>query len=197
MIEVVPFSEALAVIGLQLNQPLPPEKLRAFHAALGVETNPDEWWAFCATAVRRFGWRFMPSVPELLDALEVHRGRAPLAVEATRAYERVLDSRTYTPEGGGTWVYSTVVKQCGVAAGVAFLAAGGNEAFTTTFGEDRRRERFVQAYTAEARACPAGRLPAVGAAPALPPGAFFSREEAGKVLEKLEAMAAALPPKEG
>lgn len=201
MIDLSSFTVGLGAIALQLNQAATVEKIRAYHEILGPETTPDEWLAFVRgtptiqPAVKRFGWRFLPAVPELLDALEVHRGRESLGVEAVRAYERVLATRTYTVDGEAVWVYRQVIEVCGVAAGIAFLAAGGGEAFRTTYGEDRRRERFIAAYTAEARSAPAGRLGA--AAPlALGDGAPIPVEDAKRIIQQIEARAAALPKEE-
>jgi len=198
MIDLASFTVGLGTIALQLNQAVPEDKFQAFHLALERETDPDEWALFVAGdavspgAVKRFGWKWMPTVPELLDALQVYRGREPLTVEATRAYERVLGARRYTPEGGGAWVYRDVIEQCGVAAGVAFLAAGGHEAFQTTRQEERRREAFVEAYMAEARAAPAGRLTIPGLLAQIAGGAI-SADDAKRLVSEIEKRAAELP----
>lgn len=203
MIELSEFTRGLGVIALQLNQALQEDKIRAYFLALQSETTAEEWEGFVhgipghlAPAVKRHGWRFMPAVPELLDALERYRGRPPLDVEATQAYERVLAARTYTPEGGATWVYRDVIDLCGVAAGVAFLAAGGNEAFRTTYQEEQRRARFAAAYVAEARSAPAGRLGPARDALAAGQAGSITAEAARQIIGEIERRAADLPAEE-
>jgi hypothetical protein len=52
----------------------------AYHHDLRDETEPEEWAAFVAVAVKRYRWEFFPSVPKLLEALEEFRAsRAPVA----------------------------------------------------------------------------------------------------------------------
>lgn len=157
MVDLARFSVGLSVIAMQLNQPMGEAKIAAFHMALEDETDSQEWVAFCRVAARRFGWKFLPSVPDLLDALREFRGEPALEPEAAKAYEAVIASGVYTAEGT-TWSYREVEKRCGRAAAEAFLEAGGHHAFAGTWGEDRRRERFIAAYVPAARAQPAARL---------------------------------------
>lgn len=78
--------------------------------------------------------------------------------EAATAYDRVLASGVYTAEGGTTWSYRSIAAACGRAAAEAFLAAGGDSAFRSTFRESDRRERFLAAYQQAAREAPSSRL---------------------------------------
>lgn len=157
MIDRATFTGGLAVIALQLNKPAEQALLDAYHLAFRDETSPEEWGAFFPGAVKRFGWRFLPTVPELLDALREFRGLPNLDAEAVAAYERVTAAGQYTPEGT-TWSFRTVLQACGRAAAEAFLEAGGHNAFATTYREDQRRERFMAAYRAAARDDESARL---------------------------------------
>lgn len=163
MIDKGPFVVGLGAIGLQLNQPVAEDVLNAYWLAFRDETDAAEWQAFCAVAVKRSSWTFLPGVPALLDALREARGYQGLEAEATTAYDRVLNAGTYSPEGGTTWIYREIRAKCGPAAAEAFLAAGGHSAFATTYGEQKRHDRFVAAYVQAARAEPRSRI--LGPAP--------------------------------
>lgn len=195
MIEETEFGSGLGVIALQLNKPITPQVIRAYHAALERATDADEWAAFSRVAALRFGWQFLPTVPQLHDALLEFRGEPPLQLEATTAYEQVLDAGEYAPEGGTSWTYRHVLQVCGRAAADAFLAAGGHHAFATTWDEEKRRERFVAEYAVVARTAPADRLLPAGAVLALPSGIDIpsnprlSQDEAEKVIERVRAIA--------
>jgi hypothetical protein len=155
------FSAGLRVIGEQLQKPVSASTQAAYFAALAEETNADEWARFVLAAPKRYGWEFLPTVPKLLDALRSFRGERPVDIEAAEAYERVMASGTYKPEGGTTWNYRTVAEKCGRAAAEAFLAAGGPEAFRVTneqWNHDKRRNAFVAAYQQAAREEPSARL---------------------------------------
>ena len=158
MIDRATFTAGLGTIAIQLNKPAAEDTLNAYFAALEDETTPDEWVAFVKVAVKRWAWPFLPTVPELLDALREFRGETPLEVEAAAAYDRVLNSSGYSPEGGATWTWRSIEAKCGRAAADAFLEAGGHHAFATTWDESKRRERFLAAYVQTARAQPALRL---------------------------------------
>ena len=111
-------------------------------------------------------------------------GAAPLDQEAVQAYERILEAGTYTPEGGTSWTFRGVRDGCGVAAAEAFIAAGGNAAFVTSWDEAKRRERFIAAYAETARCAPETRLlPAGKEQKALPAGDHYvaAGEAAGLV----------------
>lgn len=143
-------------------------RFNAYYLALAEESDAMEWAAFTRVAAKRSGWKFIPSLPELLDALRVFRGGPPLLElqgEASDAYERVISASTYTAEGGASWNYRTVAERCGKAAADAFLAAGGHHAFATTWDEAKRRERFIAAYQETAREIPDARLLPPGDAP--------------------------------
>lgn len=167
MIDRKAFARGFGVVALQLGQALDQPKVDAYYAALFDETDPEQWFEFCAVAAKRRGWRFLPGVTELLDALREFRGEPRLDSEAADAYERVLESGEYNPEGGTRWNYRAVLARCGRAAAEAFLAAGGHSAFATTWDESKRRERFTAAYQTEAREVPANRL--------LPPAPMVDR----------------------
>lgn len=191
MIDAAPFYAGLAVIGLQLNQPVGKDAQKAYFLAMADETTCEEWEAFVAVAAKRFGWRFLPSVPALLDALREFRGLPSLDAEATLAYESVMKAGIYTPEGGTTWTYRGVREACGDAAAEAFLAAGGSDAFARTWDEAKRQQRFLAAYVAAAREEPAGRLPSVGSQPALPEARPRpSASEAAEMLREIQRRAA-------
>lgn len=167
----------------------------AYHLAMREETDAVEWQAFTAGAVKRFGWKFLPTVPDLIDALHVFRGAEPVDREAVAAYDRVLEAGTYSAEGGTVWNYRTVAERCGRAAADAFLAAGGHHAFATTWDEAKRRERFLAAYQEAARSMPADRLlPAGAEAKQLPPpAADLPPEQAREVLRKIIDLAPESP----
>lgn len=201
MIDQAAFGAGLGVIALQLNKPITPAGIKAYHAAFEYETDPVEWEAFSRVAVVRSGWTFLPTVAELRDALEEFRGAAPLKREATSAYEAVQNAGEYQPESGTQWSYRGVLEKCGRAAAEAYLAAGGHAAFSSTWKEDVRRAEFIAAYTVAARQAPADRLLPAGAAPlALPAGEMAappSREEAARVVARLRDLVgveAAPPP---
>lgn len=158
MIERLAFTGNLAKLALQLNRPAEKQLLDAYHEAMMDETEPEEWREFCRLGPKRFGWKFLPSVPELVDALREFRGLPSLESEATEAYERVREASGYSPESGSVWTFRGVLKDCGRAAAEAFLEAGGHHAFATTWDESKRRERFIGAYCQVARAEPDLRL---------------------------------------
>lgn len=194
MIEQGPFGAGLGVIALQLNKPINEPVIMAYHVAFEGRTDPDEWVRFCEGAALRFGWMFLPTVPELHDALQEFRGAPPLAVEATEAYEQVLVAGEYAPESGTVWTYRRVLETCGRAAADAFLAAGGNAAFATTWDEAKRRERFLAEYVVVARQVPADRLLPAGAVLALPsgdpqPNTPMSQAEIEKAIERVRTIA--------
>jgi hypothetical protein len=153
--------------------------------ALGPQTTADEWRALTLAAVASGRFRYFPTVRELLDALREHRGERAPEVEATDAYERVLGCGTYTAEGGTSWTFRAVKEACGVAAAEAFLAAGGDSAFRTTWDEAKRRERFTRAYAEAVRCDASTRLLPAGPTRALASGEERgdpSREDAGRLL---------------
>lgn len=168
--------------------------LEVYTEALCYQTDTAEWAAFMRQTIDTgcLGSRFLPSVPDLLDALREFRGLPALGGEAAQAYDRVLEARTYSPEGGASWNYRSVKTACGPAAAEAFLEAGGHHAFATTWDESKRRERFIAAYTVAARAVPHGRLLPAGRVPiALPaaPDEPAGQLEAEEVLRQVEARA--------
>jgi len=157
------FTVGLCSIGLRIHQAVDDATQAAYWVDFEGETSPEEWAEFCRVVVRRFRWRFLPSTPELLDALREFRGgpsNGELQAEAVTAYERVLDASTYSLEAGAMWSYRTVAEKCGKAAADALVAAGGHNAFATTWDEAKRRERFIAAYTERAKESPALRLAA-------------------------------------
>lgn len=192
MITYDDFVAGLGMIALKLNQPLGDPKAIAYHEDFEDETDPMEWSAFTRIAVRRFGWKFIPSVPELLDALREFRGAPPLDQEAAQRYEDVIAAGVYTAEGGTTWNYRTVLERCGKAAADAFLAAGGHHAFASSWDEAKRRERFLAAYRAEARALPASRLIEGGKEPRLIEAEVTSSAAAGEPALTAEQARAAM-----
>jgi hypothetical protein len=204
VIGIVEFGAGLGVIALQVRHSLQPAEIDAFHAALGERTTAAEWLAFCRAAAVRFGWKFLPTVGEVADALHEFRGAPPLEAEAATAYERVLAAGTYTPEGGTSWNWRDVVARCGKAAAFAFLEAGGHHAFASSYRESDRRERFVRAYVEAGRERPAERLlPAgAGSSPALPAGEEpLSEHEAAQAMRRIRELAGVAPerpkPKDG
>lgn len=178
----------------QLGQAATKERIDAFYLGLAEESNDEEWAEFTRVAPKRFGWRFLPSVPDLMDALAEFRGEPNVNVEASEAYERVLGSGTYTAEAGTIWSQRTVSEKCGRVAAEAFMAAGGPNAFATSWDEAKRRERFMAAYRETARDRPSDRLlPAPAVAGLLPvPAGHEAPEitdtEAKGFLEKLREL---------
>ena len=159
MIERAEFAEGLAKIGIAVRQPADAATMAVYHDVLGARTNAEEWrrfvlWALCASR-----WTWFPKLSEIQDALRAFRGERPLSAEANQAYERVLRSGVYSPEAGTSWTFRGIRDRCGEAAAEAFLAAGGNAAFETTWDEAKRRERFIAAYSEAVRENPATALP--------------------------------------
>ncbi len=192
MISYDDFVRGLGMVALKLNQPLADPTAIAYHEDFEQETDPPEWEAFTRVAARRFGWRFLPSVPELLDALREFRGAPPIDQEAAQAYEAVIAAGVYAPEGGTTWSYRAVTERCGKAAADAFLAAGGHHAFASSWDEAKRRERFLAAYRTEARALPASRLIEGGKEPKLIEAEVTSSAAAGEPALTAEQARAAM-----
>lgn len=194
MIDLVTFTGGLSVMALQLNQPATAELLKAYHMGLEDETTPEEWRAFIRVAPKRYGWKFLPTVPQIADALAEFRGQPSLEVEASEAYQRVLESGTYTAEAGTVWSQRAVSDKCGRAAAEAFMAAGGPQAFASSWDESRRRERFFAAYRESARDRPADRLLPAGDEQKLLPvpagheAPEFTKSEAKGFLDKLREL---------
>jgi hypothetical protein len=190
VIDSLEFSKGIGTIAVQVRHPLSPQESDAFFLAFEHETDAPEWSAFCATAAIRHGWRFLPGVVELLDALRLFRGETPLHVEAVEAYERVVASGEPSTQGGTNWSWRAVARSCGPAAARAFLAAGGHNAFATSWNEGKRREFFVLSYVQEARAEPSSRLlPAGPTMLALPasPDSPIGEQEAAALVERVRA----------
>lgn len=187
MIEFEPFVAGLTKIGLALKQPYGAASLTVYHDILGTQTDAEEWPRFVHWALKTSRWTpHTPDVPQIQAALREYRGARPLMAEATEAYEQVLASGIYTPEGGTTWNYRTVKERCGQAAAEAFLAAGAHSAFATTWNEDKRRERFVAVYSEAVRENPANALPS-GGTKALPAARLeLTKDEAKETLRRLE-----------
>jgi hypothetical protein len=189
VIDRLTFTGGLAIMALQLNKPAEQALLDAYHLGLASETDSQEWGAFFPVAVKRFGWKFLPTVPELLDALREFRGQPSLDAEAVAAYERVIEAGVYNAEGGTSWSFRSVLDGCGKAAAEAFLEAGGHNAFASTFRESDRRERFIAAYREVSRCDESARLLPPGPVKALPPAEEpFRREEAAAILEKVSGL---------
>lgn len=198
MIEFEPFVIGLTKIGIALRKPYDPASLTVYHDVIGPRTNADEWERFVAWALAADRWRiFTPTVPDLQDALREFRGQRPVLVEATEAYDRVIAAGVYSPEGGTSWNYRAIKESCGDAAAEAFLAAGGNSAFATTWGEDKRRERFVSGYSEAVREEPmAALLPAGPTKLLAAPVVEASREEAVSVIGRLRELTGMVPASE-
>lgn len=193
MIEFEAFVEGLTKIGVALKQPYGAASLTVYHDVIGPHTDGEEWPRFVAWALASQRWPTLsPNVPALQEALREFRGQRPMLSEATEAYERVIAAGVYTPEGGTTWNYRAIREACGDAAAEAFLAAGGNSAFATTWNEDKRRERFVAMYAEAVREEPAAALLPAAPVKALPPVEDEpTREEAAEVLRKLREIVGA------
>jgi hypothetical protein len=197
LIEPEPFAAGLTRIGLSVRQAYTAEEQHVFFDALAPQTSAEEWARFARETVAAGRWtRFLPTVAELLDALEEFRGKPPLEAEAAIAYERVIQAASYTAEAGSSWNFRDVRERCGAAAARAFLEAGGHHAFATTWDESKRRARFVAAYVAEARERPAERLLPEGDAPkTLPAGEpLLSEHEAARLMRRIREMAGSREP---
>lgn len=194
MIRFEHFAVGLTKIGIALKQPYDAASMAVYHDILGSQTDHFEWQRFVQWALKVERWpTFAPKLPEIQEALRIFRGARPMLEEASDAYHRVLEAGIYSAEGGTSWNYRAIKQSCGDAAAEAFLAAGGNSAFVTTFDEAKRRERFVAAYAGAVREEPAAALLPAGppgeSAKALPLGEEPpTREEAAAVVEKLRGM---------
>jgi hypothetical protein len=190
VIEFEPFVAGLVRIGVATGKAPDQAMFEVYFLGLQRHVTADEWDHFTRWAIDPVRWLFFPKLRELQDALREFRGERPLLVEATAAYDRVLEAGTYTPEGGTTWDYRSIRERCGEAAAEAFLAAGGNQAFGNTFRESDRRERFVAAYGEAVRESPDAKLLPAGPVLALPPAvAPPTRAEAVSVIERLQEIA--------
>ena len=185
------FVKGLTRVAVACRMTLDDATVEVYADALMHQSTAEEWDTFTRAAVASGRFRFFPTVAELVDALNEHRGGRPLEVEAGLAYERTLAAGTYTPQGGRTWTFRGVVSCCGEAAAEAFMAAGGHSAFATTWDEAKRRERFGRAYVAAVRAEPSARLlPDPSDERALPTGEHEpTLEEARDILRKIDAKA--------
>jgi len=179
------FARGLVRIAVGCRLTLDDATAEVYAEALADQTTADEWEAFTRAAVASGRWRFFPTLAEVLDVLREHRGERPPEAEAAEAYERVLAAGEYTPGGGTTWTFRRIAETCGRAAADAFLAAGGDAAFRTTWDEPKRRERFVREYATAVRCDPATRLLTASPRLALAAGderAEPSRDEAQALL---------------
>jgi hypothetical protein len=190
------FAVGLGRIAIAVRQTLDAETVDVYHEALCDETETAAWEEFTRWAVKAGRFEWFPKLRELRSVYHEHLGGRPLLVECTEAYERVLEAGIYTAEGGTTWDYRSISEKCGHAAADAFLAAGGNAAFSNTFRESDRRERFTAAYAEAVRDEPHTRLlPARTDPKALPPAEEPpTREEAAAVVERLRDLAGVEAP---
>lgn len=128
----------------------------AFALATYRAAREEEWWSAPATLRRLAGAAGQPP--------------AALRAEAATLFQRVLsECGEYLPNAGSYYSTSVVVAKLGPAAGAAFRAAGGSDAFTSMLEESRPfvERRFVEAYVL-------ARQPAI----ALPTGDIGRREAA-------------------
>ncbi len=191
MIERATFAEGLMRLAVATRaQDVNRGTVAVYHDALAPQTTADEWDRITRVAVASGRWRYFPTVAELLDALREFRGERLPEAEAAEAYQRVLDAGIYTPQGGTGWTFRAVRESCGTAAAEAFLAAGGDAAFRSTWDESKRRERFIQAYARAVRADAGTRLlPAAPQRRFLPAGEPPSRDEARALLRIVQRRA--------
>lgn len=191
------FITALARIVKASRQEVDEATIEVYTEALCYDVAPDEWDAFTRHAVRagRFG-RWFPALIDVQDALREYRGARALPAEAEEAYERVMRTNTYTAEAGAVWSFREIRDRCGAACAEAFMAAGGHNAFATTWEESKRRARFIEAYAAAVRETPAaGLLPAGPEQRQLAAGdPRISANEAATILDRVRALAGALAP---
>jgi hypothetical protein len=192
------FAVGLSKLAASCRQELDDLTVEVYTEALSPLVDPDEWDEFVLSAIRagRFGAFKFPATAELLDALREFRGAPTLEGEAAQAYDRVLASGTRRPDGEGTyWDHRRIVEACGPAAREAFLAAGGHNAFATTWNEAKRRDQFIAAYLRAARDEPATRLLPAGDQPKqLPSGAelvtaSIDQAKAREVVRRLRELA--------
>ena len=188
----IEFAEGLNRIGVAVRQVPDKATLGVYFDGIGQQTTGEEWLQFTrwAVATDRFP-TFFPKVSELRAALRQFRGAPSLEAEATEAYERALASGTYAPQGGTTWTYRGIRERCGDAAAEAFLAAGGNSAFITTWNEDKRRERFVEAYRSAVLEDATTALLPAGDVKLLPAPALPTASEARALLKEIAGHAPA------
>ena len=196
------FTVGITRIALASGKELGEGTLGIFREALAPQTNAGEWESFSRASVASGRWRWFPTVRELLDALREFRGAPRIEAEAVLAYERVLESGSYGPEGT-YWHFQEIAARCGAVAAEAFIEAGGHSAFSASDGggyrDTERQKRFVAAYQAAARAEPSARLlPAATPQRFLPAGDAaqsaardfepISRGEAADLLAKIAGL---------
>lgn len=187
MIDRATFTEGLMRLAVATRaQDVNGGTVAVYFDALAPQATPEAWRAFTLAAVAAGRFKFFPTVAELLDALREHRGERLPEAEAVEAYERVLGCGIYTPQGGTSWSFRAVREACGPAAAEAFLAAGGDNGFRSTWDEAKRRAAFVRAYAQAVRADAGARLLPAGPSRALAAGDERrepTRAEAGRLLK--------------
>lgn len=182
------FAEGLTRIGVALRQPPDVATLGVYYDSLAGEADTQEWSSFCRWAVDSGRWQWFPKVTEVRDALRAFRGESPVEAEAAEAYQRVLEASDYMPEAGAVWAYRSIVERCGRAAAEAFLVAGGQSAFATTWDEAKRRQRFVEAYVMAVRDEPETKLLPAGEVKALPPGSVRALMSDQEIMQRVMDM---------
>lgn len=200
MIDAETFTAGMQGIAAGVRKVWEAASIGVYFDALGHQTDAVEWDAFVRWANSSGRWQWLPTLREIIDAIREFRGDPPLLAEATEAYERVLASGVYAPEGGTSWIYRNIQERCGEAASEAFMAAGGTAAFTSTWDEAKRRERFVAAYSEAVRESPGAKLLPSAGTKALPPAESESRaltaEEARAVMRGVVGTAPQSQPKQ-
>jgi hypothetical protein len=137
------FVAGLAMLSLATVGKTPDDAVaEVYFDSIGNRVGGQEWLVFCRGAKER--WTYWPSLAEILAALREFQGQS-VEVEAGAVYEAVLNAGTWAPEGT-FWDRRVIAAKCGQAAAIAFDAAGGHDAFVTTFAAERRREKFAAAY---------------------------------------------------
>lgn len=168
MIDQKHFAAGLVKMGRALGRTLDELDLEVYWEVCGGAFDDQQWAGvvhavlFDATVLK------LPTPAQFLERGRALSGEPSADLEAARAYDAVREKGwVYTPESGEVWTERKVLEECGPAAAVAFVTAGGNAVFQRESPEWVRK-RFVEAYVAEART-ERGRL--VSGAPQLTEGA--------------------------
>jgi len=169
MIQVEEMAEGLAALGMAFGKKITEPLAHVYHGVLGARITHDEWQRAVRTALDRE--RFWPAPATLLGYALPARPSSARAADIEAQIQGLYESgRCLTPR--------SVSEEFGDAARDAFVAAGGDAAFSWCEPENRpfRLKRFVDAYQE-----------AVESDPTLSDGSrrIESRREAAQVMSHL------------
>jgi hypothetical protein len=152
------FSHGLIRLGVLARQSYSPEESALAYEMLGPRVSGPEWIRFVAGFCSSWRGRFLPTIVELRAALDRYQGIPSVEEEAVEAWDRVVKSSYYSPDGGAYWDAGRIRRECGTAAAFAFRAIGGDAALRSSWRDEQKRERFIGIYVATVGLDPEARL---------------------------------------